>query len=304
MKNNIPNSILETFQLLQREHFVADRELATMLFLSLSLKRPLLLEGPSGVGKSELGTVLAKGLDRRLIRLQCYEGLDISSAVYEWNYAGQMIEIRLAEQGNFNNREALLKSVFSEKYLVKRPILEALVHTEEGGAVLLIDEIDRADSGFEAFLLEILSDFQVSVPELGTIGCDNPPIILLTSNRTREISDALRRRCFFYQISYPDASGESNIIEHKAPGIRHKLTETLEELIYDSRLKVLRFEDLERGSMAWASTLLELDREEIDPGTTGHKVSQFLLRQQQDSAQDTPNQIAELENSILSDGDK
>ncbi len=285
MNKKIPNSILETLSLLQREKFVANHELATMVFLSLSLNRPLLLEGPSGVGKSKLANVLAEGLGRRLIRLQCYEGLDISSSIYEWNYAGQMIEIRLAEQGNFTDKEVLLKNVFSERFLVKRPILEALAHTEEDAPVLLIDEIDRADSGFEAFLLEILSDFQVSVPELGAIGCDKPPIILLTSNRTRAISDALKRRCFFYQITYPDALAESKIIKQKVPEIGRKLTETLEELVHNSRLKRLRFEDLGGNSMAWANTLLELDREEVDSRTTGHKVSQFLLRQQQGSTQ-------------------
>ena len=212
-----PGSIDETLDLLSGADYVADRALATVLFLSLRMRRPLFLEGEAGVGKTEIAKVLAAALGRRLIRLQCYEGLDVSSAVYEWNYAAQMIEIRMEEAAGKVDRSAMEKNVFSEKYLIRRPVLDALTGKPGAAPVFLIDELDRADEAFEAFLLEILSDFQVTVPELGTIRAEHPPIVILTSNRTREIHDALKRRCLYYWIDFPTYEKEFRILSAKVP---------------------------------------------------------------------------------------
>ena len=191
----VPGSIDEMLELMDSQNYVASRALATVLFLSLKMQRPLLLEGEAGVGKTEIAKVLASALGRRLIRLQCYEGLDVSAALYEWNYAAQMVEIRLAEAEGVTDRERLSEDVFSERFLVKRPLLEALEPHTEGPPVLLIDELDRTDEAFEAFLLEVLSDFQATIPEMGTVKAERAPIVVITSNRTREIHDALKRRC-------------------------------------------------------------------------------------------------------------
>ncbi|ODN70656.1 Holliday junction ATP-dependent DNA helicase RuvB [Methylobrevis pamukkalensis] len=210
---SLPTSIDETLAMLDRAGYVADRALATVLYLSLTMRRPLFLEGEAGVGKTEIAKVLAKELGRPLIRLQCYEGLDVASAVYEWNYAAQMIEIRLSEASGDRDRTSVAEDVFSERFLVKRPILQALEPTIEGRApVLLIDELDRADEAFEAYLLEVLSDFQVTIPELGTIRASEPPIVIVTTNRTREIHDALKRRCLYHWVDYPDAERELAIV--------------------------------------------------------------------------------------------
>ncbi|RUY15275.1 MoxR family ATPase, partial [Mesorhizobium sp. M7A.F.Ca.CA.004.12.1.1] len=203
-----PRTIDETLDLLTGADYVADRSLATVLFLSLRMKRPLFLEGEAGVGKTEIAKVLAQALGRRLIRLQCYEGLDVSSAVYEWNYAAQMIEIRMEEAAGKVERSAMERNVFSEKYLIRRPVLDALTGKTGAAPVFLIDELDRTDEAFEAFLLEILSDFQVTVPELGTIKAEEPPIVIITTNRTREIHDALKRRCLYHWVDYPNAERE------------------------------------------------------------------------------------------------
>ena len=207
---HVPGSIEETLTLLENAGYVADRALATVLFLALKLGRPLFLEGEAGVGKTEVAKVLSSSLGRRLIRLQCYEGLDVASAVYEWNYAGQMMAIRLAEAGGDVDRDRLEGDLFSERYLVKRPLLRALEPGEGGPAVLLVDEVDRTDEAFEAFLLEVLSDFQVTVPEFGTITAAEPPIVIITSNRTREIHDALKRRCLYHWVDFPEAARELN----------------------------------------------------------------------------------------------
>src|SRR5208337_3627242 len=201
----LPASIDETLALLRGASYVADRSLATVLFLALRMGRPLFLEGEAGVGKTEVAKVLAQTLGRRLIRLQCYEGLDIASAVYEWNYAAQMIAIRLAEAEGGADRERLAADVFSERFLIKRPLLQALEPDTAGAPVLLIDELDRTDEAFEAFLLEVLADFQVTIPELGTVKAAHPPIVVITSNRTREIHDALKRRCLYHWVGYPNA---------------------------------------------------------------------------------------------------
>src|SRR5438270_8474405 len=197
-----PASIDATLKLLAEADYLADRSLATVLFLALRMGRPLFLEGEAGVGKTEVAKVLAQTLGRKLIRLQCYEGLDVAAAVYEWNYGAQMIAIRLAEAEGVEDREQLSHDVFSERFLIKRPLLQALEPDVAGAPVLLIDELDRTDEPFEAFLLELLSDFQVTIPEIGTIHADHPPIVIITSNRTREIHDALKRRCFYHWVDY------------------------------------------------------------------------------------------------------
>src|SRR5262245_49861114 len=215
----IPSSIDKTLDLLASADYLADRSLATVLFLALRMGRPLFLEGEAGVGKTEIAKVLSTTLGRRLIRLQCYEGLDVAAAVYEWNYAAQMIAIRLAEAEGAVDRERLTHDVFSEQYLIKRPLLQALEPDAAGAPVLLIDELDRADEAFEAFLLEVLADFQVTIPELGTVRAAQPPIVVITSNRTREIHDALKRRCLYHWVGYPSAERELKILRAKVPGI-------------------------------------------------------------------------------------
>src|SRR5881628_2678782 len=204
-KKAVPVSIDATLKLLGEANYLADRSLATVLFLALKMGRPIFFEGEAGVGKTEIGKVLATTLGRRLIRLQCYEGLDVAAAVYEWNYAAQMIAIRVAEAEGEHDRERLEHDVFSERFLIKRPLLQALEPDTAGAPVLLIDELDRADEAFEAFLLEVLADFQVTIPEMGTVKAEHPPITIITSNRTREIHDALKRRCLYHWVDYPDA---------------------------------------------------------------------------------------------------
>ncbi len=211
-----PRSVSDTLALLGRGKYVSDRSLATAIYLALTLNRPLFLEGEAGVGKTEIAKVLAESLGRRLIRLQCYEGLDLASAVYEWNYPRQMIEIRLAE-GGAESKDTVEEEIFTDRFLIKRPLLQALEPSVDGPPVLLIDELDRADEPFEAFLLEVLSDYQITIPEIGTIKAPHPPIVIITSNRTREIHDALKRRCFYYWIDYPSAEREIEILKLKAP---------------------------------------------------------------------------------------
>ncbi|HEX6840961.1 MAG TPA: MoxR family ATPase, partial [Stellaceae bacterium] len=213
----LPASVSDTLDLLGRGNYVADRSLATAVYLALSLKRPLFLEGEAGVGKTEIAKVLAETLGRRLIRLQCYEGLDVASAVYEWNYPRQMIEIRLAESGS-ESRDTVEEEIFSERFLIKRPRFQALEPELDGPPVLLIDELDRTDEPFEAYLLEVLSDFQITIPEIGTVHAEHKPIVIITSNRTREIHDALKRRCFYHWVDYPDLKRELEILKVRAPG--------------------------------------------------------------------------------------
>ncbi|MDP6709656.1 MAG: MoxR family ATPase, partial [Alphaproteobacteria bacterium] len=213
----LPTSVDQTQALLKKGDYLADRSLATALYLALSLNRPLFLEGEAGVGKTEIGKVLAATLGRRLLRLQCYEGLDVATAVYEWNYSHQMVEIRLAEAAGETDRETIEHDIFSDRFLIKRPLLQALEPDPQGPPVLLIDELDRTDEPFEAYLLEVLSDFQVTIPEMGTISAETPPLVVITSNRTREIHDALKRRCFYYWVDYPGAEREMAILGVKAP---------------------------------------------------------------------------------------
>ena len=276
-----PTSIDATLDLLTREHYVADRGFATVLFLSLRMGRPLFLEGEAGVGKTEIAKVLAKGLGRKLIRLQCYEGLDAASALYEWNYAGQMMAIRLGEAAGEHDRARLAGDVFSEKYLVKRPLLQALEADPAGPPVLLIDELDRTDEAFEAFLLEILSDFQATIPELGTINAPAPPIVIITSNRTREVHDALKRRCLYHWVDYPDAARELAILREKAPKTPEKLSKQI--IAY---VQAIRKEDLFKvpgvaETLDWATALIELDAVALDPALVSDTLG-VLLKYQDD----------------------
>ena len=215
---SLPASIDDTLALLASGGYVAERSLATAVFLGLRMGRPLFLEGEAGVGKTEIAKVLAATLGRDLIRLQCYEGLDIAAAVYEWNYPRQMIEIRLAEAAGSASREALAQDLFSERFLIRRPLLQALQGAPGAAPVLLIDELDRTDEPFEAYLLEVLSDFQVTIPEIGTLRACEPPIVIITSNRTREIHDAVKRRCLYHWVDYPSAQREREILARKVPG--------------------------------------------------------------------------------------
>ena len=269
---DIPASIDATETLLARAGYVADRPLATVLFLALKLGRPLFLEGEAGVGKTEIAKVLAQALGRKLIRLQCYEGLDVAAAVYEWNYAGQMMEIRLSEAAGETDKGRLTSDVFSERHLVKRPLLQALEPDPAGPPVLLIDELDRTDEAFEAFLLEILSDFQVTIPEFGTIAAEHPPIVILTSNRTREIHDALKRRCLYHWVDYPNAERELAILRAKAPRAPAKLSAEIVAFVQAIRKEELFKVPGVAETLDWASALVELDAVALDP----HLVSDTL----------------------------
>ena len=281
--HNLPGSIDATLALLAKADYLADRSLATVLFLALRMGRPLFLEGEAGVGKTEVAKVLAKTLGRKLIRLQCYEGLDIAAAVYEWNYGAQMIAIRLAEAEGVEDREHLAHDVFSEKFLIKRPLLQALEPDVAGPQVLLIDELDRTDEAFEAFLLEVLSDFQVTIPELGTVKAAHPPIVVVTSNRTREIHDALKRRCLYHWLGYPNAERELNIVRAKVPGIAERLSREIVHFVQN-----LRKEDLFKApgvaeTLDWASALSELDAVALDPAKVSDTLG-VLLKYQDDIA--------------------
>ncbi|XHC00793.1 MoxR family ATPase [Nitratireductor sp. ac15] len=279
----LPQSIDETLALLTEGGYVADRSLATVLFLSLTMQRPLFLEGEAGVGKTEIAKVLADRLGRKLIRLQCYEGLDVSSAVYEWNYAAQMIEIRMAEASGIDDRSEMESGVFSEKYLIRRPVLEALESSTGGPPVFLIDELDRADEAFEAYLLEVLSDYQVSVPELGTIRAAEPPIVVITTNRTREIHDALKRRCLYHWVDYPDAQRELDILARKVPNANATLAKQV--VVFVQKLREL---DLFKApgvaeTIDWATALTALGKEALDAETVSDTMG-VLLKYQDDIA--------------------
>jgi len=262
---------------------VADRSLATVLFLSLRMKRPLFLEGEAGVGKTEIAKVLADALGRRLIRLQCYEGLDVSSAVYEWNYAAQMIEIRMEEAAGKVVRSDMERNVFSEKYLIRRPVLDALTGKAGAAPVFLIDELDRTDEAFEAFLLEILSDFQVTVPELGTIKAEEPPIVIITTNRTREIHDALKRRCLYHWVDYPNAERELEIVRRKVPQANSRLSAEIVSFIQKLRQIELFKAPGVAETIDWAGALTELDKVALDPETISDTIG-VLLKYQDDIA--------------------
>jgi MoxR-like ATPase len=281
---DLPRNVVETRQLLASGRYVADLSLSTAVYLALALGRPLLLEGEAGVGKTEVAKVLAETLGRRLIRLQCYEGLDASAALYEWNYPRQMLEIRLAELGGeagAEGRARLAHDIFAERFLLKRPLLLALEPDAAGPPVLLIDEIDRTDEPFEAFLLEILSDFQVTIPELGTVRAPAPPIVILTSNRTREIHDALKRRCLYHWIGYPDAARELEILRLRAPEMAEALAEQIVRFVQKMRTNDLFKLPGVAETIDWARALLALDQVALEPGTVNATLG-VLLKYQDD----------------------
>jgi len=272
-------SIEDVQALLTGEDYVCDRALATVVFLSLRLGRPLFLEGEAGVGKTEIAKAIAAALGRRLIRLQCYEGLDAASAVYEWNFPAQMIAIRAAEAGGGADTDALKSELFTEDYLIERPLLQAMRPQPGGAPVLLIDELDRTDEPFEAFLLEALSDFQVTIPELGTIKAPEPPIVILTSNRTREVHDALKRRCLYHWVDYPSFEREIEILEARAPEVSEALSQQVVAFV-----QALRTEDLFKKpgvaeTIDWAKCLLALDAIELSPEVIADTLGAILKYQ-------------------------
>jgi MoxR-like ATPase len=280
---SLPTSIDATLELLRGGGYVPDRSLATVLYLSLKMGRPLFLEGEAGVGKTEIAKVLAERLGRRLIRLQCYEGLDVANAVYEWNYAAQMIEIRAAEAAGVVDRERLVEDVFTERFLIKRPLLQALDADEAGAPVLLIDELDRADEAFEAYLLEVLADNQVTIPELGTFRAKSPPVVIVTTNRTREIHDALKRRCLYHWIDYPDAERELEIVRTRVPGAGDRLSREVVGFVQRLRKEELFKNPGVAETLDWATALTELDQVALDPETVSDTLG-VLLKYQDDIA--------------------
>ncbi|EKV31757.1 Carbon monoxide oxidation accessory protein CoxD [Caenispirillum salinarum AK4] len=295
-----PTSVDETLSLLNQGSYVADRSLATVLFLALKLGRPLFLEGEAGVGKTEIAKVLSQTLGRDLLRLQCYEGLDVSAAVYEWNYARQMLEIRLGEATGDTPKETLGEDLFSDRFLIRRPLLQALEPHTNGPPVLLIDELDRTDEPFEAYLLEVLSDFQVSIPEIGTIKAERPPIVIITSNRTREIHDALKRRCFYHWVDYPSFDRELAILKSRLPDLPEKLTRQVVGFV-----QRLRKQDLFKApgvaeSLDWATTLVELDQLELSQGMVDDTLG-ILLKYQDDIAAIQGDEAARLLTQVKAD---
>ena len=289
----LPDNIDDTLALLSRENYVADRSLATTLFLALKMGRPLFLEGEAGVGKTEIAKVISAALGCRLVRLQCYEGLDIASAVYEWNYSRQMIEIRLTEAAGDVDKQGLSSDVFSSDFLIERPLLQALRGNENGPSVLLIDELDRTDEPFEAYLLEILSDYQITIPEIGTIKATQPPIVIITSNRTREIHDALKRRCLYHWVDYPSAERELQIVSAKLPGIDTKLSQQVVAFV-----QRLREQDLFKSpgvaeTLDWADALTQLDKVVLDSDAIDNTLG-ALLKYQDDIARIRGSEAAQL----------
>ena len=280
---SLPGNIDEAQALLKAGSYVADRSLATAVFLALKLGRPLFLEGEAGVGKTEIAKVLSSALGRKLIRLQCYEGLDVASAVYEWDYARQMIEIRLAEAAHEESKERLAADIFSERFLIKRPLLQALEPDPRGAPVLLIDELDRTDEPFEAFLLELLSDFQVTIPEIGAVKAVAKPIVVITSNRTREIHDALKRRCFYYWVDYPDAERELAILRTKVPGAGLDLSKEVVAFVQKLRQRDLFKLPGVAETIDWAQALTQLDVLALTPEAINDTLG-VLLKYQDDIA--------------------
>ncbi len=293
MAVRVPESVDDTLSLLTKADYVADRSLATAAFLALKLNRPLFLEGEAGVGKTEIAKVLAKTLGRNLLRLQCYEGLDVSSAVYEWNYSRQMIEIRMAEAGGAVDREQLGTDIFDKRFLIERPLLQALEPAAGGAPVLLIDELDRADEPFEAYLLEVLSDYQITIPELGTIKAAKPPIVVITSNRTREIHDALKRRCFYHWVDYPDAARELRILRIKVPHAAEALSRQVVHFIQHLRkMDLFKLPGIAE-TIDWTQALTQLDVLALDPETINDTVG-ALLKYQDDIAKIRGSKAAEI----------
>ena len=293
MTHPLPDSVDATTALLERGSYVPDRSLATALYLALTLGRPLFLEGEAGVGKTEIAKVLAQTLGRRLVRLQCYEGLDVASAVYEWNYQRQMLEIRLAEATGEASREGLAQDIFAERFLIRRPLLQALEPDLAGAPVLLIDELDRTDEPFEAYLLEILSDFQITIPELGTIRAETPPVVIVTSNRTREIHDALKRRCFYHWVGYPTAEREIEIIRMRLPGMDGRLSRQIVAFVQELRRRDLFKLPGVAETLDWTRALTTLDTLELTPGVVNDTLG-TLLKYQDDIAKMQGTEAAKI----------
>jgi len=279
----LPDSIASTQTLLSGADYVASRSLATTVYLALTMQRPLFLEGEAGVGKTEIAKVLSHALGRPLVRLQCYEGLDLASAAYEWNYPRQMLQIRLAEAAGTADAGALAKTIFDEQFLLKRPLLQALETTPAGAPVLLIDELDRADEPFEAFLLEVLADFQITIPELGVIKAKEPPIVIITSNRTREIHDAVKRRCLYFWVDYPDAQRELEIVARKVPQANATLSRQVVEFVQRLRTRDLYKLPGVAETIDWTRALTALDKLALDPETINDTLG-TLLKYQDDIA--------------------
>jgi MoxR-like ATPase len=299
--NAVPASVDAVLELLNQQDYVAERRLATAVFLALKLGRPLFLEGEAGVGKTEIAKVLARGLGKALVRLQCYEGLDTAAAVYEWNYPRQMIEIRLAEASGNVARDALADGIFASQFLLKRPLLQAIDPEDGIAPVLLIDELDRTDEPFEAYLLEVLSDFQVSIPELGVVRAKTPPVVVITSNRTREIHDAIKRRCLYHWVDYPDALRELAIVRRKCPQAPERLAR--EVVAFTQRLRRM---DLFKSpgiaeTLDWAEALIALDRIALDPATVADTLG-VLLKYQDDVAAIAPEVAARIVAEVQAEG--
>jgi MoxR-like ATPase len=296
----LPGSIDQAQDLLKAGHYVADRSLATAVFLSLKLGRPLFLEGEAGVGKTEIAKVLASTLDRNLVRLQCYEGLDIASAVYEWNYARQMIEIRLAEAAHEGDKAKIAEDIFSERFLIKRPLLQALEPDPRGAPVLLIDELDRTDEPFEAFLLELLSDFQVTIPEIGAVKAAAKPIVVITSNRTREIHDALKRRCFYYWVDYPDSERELEILRTKVPAAGLDLSKEVVAFVQKLRKRDLFKLPGVAETIDWTDALVQLDQVALSTPAIDNSLG-ALLKYQDDIARIRGTEAAAILEQVRAD---
>ncbi len=299
--SQLPTSVDAVLALLDRHDYVADRRLATSVFLALKMGRPLFLEGEAGVGKTEIAKVLAAALGKNLVRLQCYEGLDISSAVYEWNYPRQMIEIRLAESSGHTDREQLAHDIFTTRFLLKRPLLEAISPHDGVAPVLLIDELDRTDEPFEAYLLEVLAEYQVTIPELGAVRAATPPVVVITSNRTREIHDAIKRRCLYHWVGYPDALRELAIVRRKCPQAPESLAREI--VAFTQRLRAM---DLFKApgiaeTLDWAEALISLDRVALDPQTVADTAG-VLLKYQDDIGALGPDVAARLVAEVQAEG--
>ena len=301
VKLAIPASVDELQQAMAARQYIAGRGLAVSIYLALRLQRPLFLEGEPGVGKTEVAKVLASALDTELIRLQCYEGLDISHAVYEWNYPRQILEIRLLEGAHALDPRAAERELFTDTFLIKRPLLRAIEQTRERSPVLLIDEIDRADEEFEGYLLELLSDFQITIPELGTIRAVTPPVVVITSNRTREVHDALKRRCVYSWIDYPSAETERRIVAAKLPEVPARLAGQVTAFVQELRTAELYKTAGVSETLDWAAALIALDREELDAETIEETLG-ILLKNQEDIQAVRGERIQAMLNRALARG--
>ena len=280
----VPDSIEAVQDLLRGQGYVADRSLAVPLFLAMRLQRPLFLEGEAGVGKTEIARALSAALDTQLIRLQCYEGLDINQAVYEWNHPRQLLEIRLLEASGDVDRETATAGLFTDRFLIKRPLLQAIDAAHERAPVLLIDELDRADEEFEGFLLEMLADFQITIPEMGMFKAEHPPVVIITSNRTREVHDALKRRCLYYWIDYPDFQKEMQIISSRLPDAPRRLAEQVTGFVQELRETELYKIPGISETLDWTSALMALNQRELEPEVIDDTLG-LMLKYQDDIEQ-------------------